>query len=437
MIVKGEVMEKKFKQNIIDVGAFVCGAAMIYMLLTYMILGIQIVTQIAVSYLTTMVTLCEAIAFSIMGLLFINLLLLIIRYSSKRARVSFGYNLSLLIVSAFTTLVSLVFIIVLLALNETNTIGATLSTSVITALIPTFVVMLAFTYITYFLTFSRVKFVRQFENGEPNVVAFIDNNDKVENTLNNSKTAIKTNTAPQNASQPKGYYYQNDDSEVFYMAPRKPLTARQKLNALFIALTTAFAIVFVVFISLFGATYGNNSYTVYKYDVAYSNISYTYGSRQLVLDLSNSTNSSKAVTLRIGFNQDSTYREQDFNITIDPNTTQQRFTLVLAEDSPEASVEYLETYIVENNSVRVLPKFEYSYTSFGHIEKVYLGIAISSFVITVAGIVLIIVYDRLAKKKSRKAQIAQDNTKAEIEQKDNLKQKSEKKTTTKSTKKKD
>ena len=90
-------MNDKFKENVLNVGLIICSIFILYFILGYMVIGIQLFVQFA-DISSREITLNGVFVFVLMGLLLVELVLNLIRFCSQKVRNNLRFNISLFFV---------------------------------------------------------------------------------------------------------------------------------------------------------------------------------------------------------------------------------------------------------------------------------------------------------------------------------------------------
>ncbi len=162
-------MEFKFKQNVMQVGLFLCGVLMLFFCLVYMVLGLQIAIQTG-DYSASILTVSKAFTFSLMALAFVNIVLLLVYSLSKSARNSVAYGIVVFAISLISILINLAFLITAMALMSTypgdtaTTLGLAYLAGIQIYFVISLITFIVYAYILGWSVFARMPFV-------PNILA--------------------------------------------------------------------------------------------------------------------------------------------------------------------------------------------------------------------------------------------------------------------------
>ena len=387
-------MEQKFKNNIMQLGIFICGIFLLLFFFNFLSSGIQIFVQIGTSG-DTFLILSGAFSFALTGLTLASFILLIIQNTIKKLHNSRAFGLSIFYVVLITAVLALaMFIVCTVMMPDANSssvseiLGWGVGTSSQSGFVYTLILMTVLAYLEFWHSVLRKKEI----SNEPSDISEL-------NTLNEHETS-------QNLQQ-NNVDIQNNNLKIKNTTPPVVRTLRK----IFYPIIFSCLFLFIVFGSLFTAFisdegYRASYYTLYKYR---DYIEYTRDQTTrdyiyyLNFEVTNTNDYDVTLNFKVTYQLRTENYEKDFSLTIPANSSDSyEITLInLTEYYTYNEREVLEIYYydTENASYIVFPNNETYKYYFEAPEIAFLSITGFMLVVVVVSSILYGVFRKKALNK--------------------------------------
>ena len=370
-------MNDKFKENILNIGLIICSIFILYFILGYLFSGIQLFVQFA-DINSREVTTNGVFIFVLMGLLLVELVLILIRCFSHKARNNLRFNIILFFVGLLIAITNLIFFIYSLTIMQNlslsrltgnggsisaiqellSSLVSSYSVELLPLYIESLILMIILTCIIGFLTFSH----------KDKNICIVQNNsnfNKEQNLENNEIEKIKSDAKLKN----------------------------KNINKLLVVIISICSLLVVVSSVLFAVFISTSDYKAERNNVALISQYYDDYLNQGYLTMCNYNDYDVTLSLKITYTINDEYAELLIDeVTLPKNTNAYNIEFVIPSSSNDDRIQYFDTYYLNENNIylRVPYRETYSY-KFGAKEIIFLVLLCLSGVGLLASIVIYII----------------------------------------------